>query len=215
MPTPTRRFLRKINPLPADLDRTEPVARLVVRQTILVLGGLGALLIVVGVVVFFSSGAREAADGAEVAANVGVDNGRRSACITDLRSAETAAAYKVADADGKVNDAVLNRLAVLDGTNPETREPITSEAEQGRLADEYVIAGLNARVERIKATRNREAASAMLEQPALNDTCGAPAGGPAPFESCDEARAAGPTPISPSSPGWNPDLDADGNGEAC
>ena len=37
----------------------------------------------------------------------------------------------------------------------------------------------------------------------------------APFESCDEAWAAGSTPIRRGQPGYSPQLDADGNGLAC
>lgn len=39
---------------------------------------------------------------------------------------------------------------------------------------------------------------------------------PAPFASCDAAREAGATlPLTPNSPGWNPKLDRDRDGEAC
>jgi hypothetical protein len=38
----------------------------------------------------------------------------------------------------------------------------------------------------------------------------------APFESCAQARASGvPLPLTPGSPGWNPELDRDGDGKAC
>lgn len=40
-----------------------------------------------------------------------------------------------------------------------------------------------------------------------------PAG--APYASCDEARAAGATPLRPDDPGWNAQLDRDGDGVAC
>lgn len=202
MPTPMRRALRRFSPLPADLDRSDPVGRLIVRQTVAVLSVLAVVAVVVLVGIRYVDAARAAADGAQVAANVGVDNGRRSACITDLRSAETAAA-------NEVNDAVLFRLAVLDGTNPETEQPVASEREQAELAGKYVAAGL-------EAQRKRAEASMMLRQPKLNDTCGEPAGGAGTaFTSCRAARDAGAAPLDRDSEGWNPDLDADGDGVAC
>lgn len=36
------------------------------------------------------------------------------------------------------------------------------------------------------------------------------------YRSCKEAQQAGvPLPLTPDSPGWNPKLDRDNNGEAC
>ncbi|MDP3748223.1 MAG: excalibur calcium-binding domain-containing protein [Phenylobacterium sp.] len=39
--------------------------------------------------------------------------------------------------------------------------------------------------------------------------------GPAPFQSCAAARAAGAAPMSRGDPGYNPNLDGDGDGLAC
>jgi len=38
---------------------------------------------------------------------------------------------------------------------------------------------------------------------------------PSPFEDCDAARRAGPTPLERGQPGYSPDLDRDGDGLAC
>lgn len=35
------------------------------------------------------------------------------------------------------------------------------------------------------------------------------------YRSCAEARAAGAAPLRPGDPGWNPNLDRDGDGVAC
>jgi hypothetical protein len=37
----------------------------------------------------------------------------------------------------------------------------------------------------------------------------------APYPNCTAVRDAGAAPISPGDPGWNPRLDADGDGQAC
>ncbi|WP_442957704.1 excalibur calcium-binding domain-containing protein [Phenylobacterium sp.] len=39
--------------------------------------------------------------------------------------------------------------------------------------------------------------------------------GPNPFRSCAAARAAGAAPLSRGDPGYNPNLDGDGDGLAC
>ena len=47
---------------------------------------------------------------------------------------------------------------------------------------------------------------------------GAPVEAPpavAPYPNCTAARNAGAAPLVPGSPGWNPRLDADGDGQAC
>lgn len=37
----------------------------------------------------------------------------------------------------------------------------------------------------------------------------------APYPNCEAVRDAGAAPIRPGDPGWNPELDADGDGQAC
>ncbi len=152
-----RRRLRVPNallPVPADLDRDDPVGQLIIRSIAIVLGFLIIVGGGVGLAIWMASGAR-------TAATVGVTNGQRSACIGDLRNIES-------KAQGEVNDAVLFRLAVLDGRDPASGETITDRAERDRLADLYVRQGLDAH-------ERRELAAAALEQPALNGRCGKPA----------------------------------------
>lgn len=96
---------------------------------------------------------------------------KRNACITDLRN----------ESDfqrGEVLAAVLNRLAVLDGVNPETGEPLPKYVNeegkavidsdmQGEMAAEYVAEGLRARDDSLEAAKK-------LLQPTLNKLCGEP-----------------------------------------
>lgn len=149
--------LKKLSPLPADLDKQDPIGRLILRQTALIvilLGLLGSVSAFAAVVGFRSLSS----------SSITRDYGARSACITDLRSVEAARAYKT-------TDAVLFRLAVLDGIDPTTGQRIVDEGERDRLALKYVRDGLAYSIERVEASRD-------LEQPRLNELCGEPVGKP-------------------------------------
>lgn len=118
------------------------------------------------------------ANSGRISANTGTDltksgfaTQKRNACLTDLRN----------ESDffrNEVIAAVLNRLAVLDGVNPETGEPlpkilnednvlVVDPDTQGEMAEEYVRDGIVARNEALKSAKK-------LLQPELNKLCGEP-----------------------------------------
>lgn len=136
------------------------------------LAGFGVIVIgLVGVALIANSG-RISSNAGNTLTETGFKTQERNACITDLRNARDAAS-------GEVSDAVLNRLAVLDGFDPraEGRAPIPRVVLDGKsvpdpniqkvLAIKYVNEGL-------VAEDKRKALSLKLEQPTLNKLCGEP-----------------------------------------
>ena len=128
----------------------------------------GGIVVVFGLVVaiLISNSGRISSNTGNELTESGFATQRRNACITDLRN--------TADGFGReVQIATLRRLAVLDGYDPRTQEPIVGETEadvervQTMLAKTYTVEGLKAAVQTIQAT-------AKLKQPNLNDLCGEP-----------------------------------------
>lgn len=147
-------------------DGHDELRNLLVKNVMLMLGG--GLVIIVGVI---ANSGRISSDTGNDLTEAGFKTQKRNACITDLRNESD---YQ----RGEVQAAVLNRLAVLDGTNPETGEPlpryINEEGEtvidadtQGELAAEYVQRGIEARERSLVAAKK-------LLQPTLNELCGEP-----------------------------------------
>ena len=136
----------------------------------LLMGGFALLIMVVLAIGLISNSGRLFAKGAGDSVEIQTRNQARTACITDLRSAE-------ANAYGLETDAVINRLAVLDGTDPRTGKPIELVERDGEmvpnpgvvaaLAKSYTDAGLEARDLRIEAAQD-------LKQPRLDELCGTP-----------------------------------------
>lgn len=135
------------------------------------MAGLGLILVTVVVVGFIAYGSRISSDTGNDLTATGFKTQKRNACITDLRNESD---YQ----RGQVLAAVLNRLAVLDGTDPATGEPLPRYIDesgktvidadtQGELAAEYLQTGLT-------ATAKAEEASNKLLQPQLNELCGEP-----------------------------------------
>jgi septal ring factor EnvC (AmiA/AmiB activator) len=75
-----------------------------------------------------------------------------------------------------------------------------------------VAASLAARETAVAA---REAAAASSGTGASGATTAGPAAGPAYFENCDAARAAGAAPVRVGDPGYRAGLDRDGDGIGC
>lgn len=125
------------------------------------LAGLAVLVIAVIVVGVISNSSRLSSNAGKNLIQNGFASAKRSACITDLRNLRD-------DAEGQETDAVVNRLAVLDGIDPNTKEKLTiSEVDAAKLAFQYSQDGLQARDLRIKYSQK-------LSQPTLNELCGNP-----------------------------------------
>jgi hypothetical protein len=133
----------------------------------------GVIVIVLSVIVvgIIANSSRISSNTGNDLITTGFKTQKRNACLTDLRNESDAAR-------GEVLSAVLNRLVILDGTNPKTGEPLPRyinedgktviDADmQGELAAEYLHKGL-------AANAKSEAASKKLLQPTLNELCGEP-----------------------------------------
>lgn len=135
------------------------------------LAGLGVIVFgLIAIAVIANSGRVSSNTGNDLT-KAGFETQKRNSCITDLRNESDFAR-------GEVLQAVLNRLVVLDGVNPETGEPlpryinedgdsVIDADAQGELAAEYVQEGLRA------SARSTAAANKLL-QPTLNELCGEP-----------------------------------------
>jgi hypothetical protein len=140
------------------------------------IAGLGVIVAGLLVVAWIANSGRISSNTGNSLTQTGFKTQKRNACITDLRNARD-------DAAGEVADAVLNRLAVLDGYDPRTppkdgkRQIIPKVVVNGKLvadpdiqtllATKYVNDGLDARDERLRL-------SLKLKQPTLNQLCGKP-----------------------------------------
>lgn len=125
-------------------------------------------LIVIGVIA--NSGRISSNTGNELTV-AGFKTQKRNSCITDLRNESD---YQ----RGEVLAAVLNRLVVLDGKDPETGKDLPlvrnedgemapDKNRQAMLADFYDTQGLIARAKSQEVSRK-------LLQPTLNELCGEP-----------------------------------------
>lgn len=136
------------------------------------LAGFGVIVTGLVAVAWIANSGRISSNTGNDLTATGFRTQKRNACITDLRNSRD-------DAADEVSDAVLNRLAVLDGYDPRAKEKkkipqvlvagklVPDPEVQQLLAAMYVQDGLDARDRRL-------ALSLKLKQPTLNELCGEP-----------------------------------------
>lgn len=136
---------------------------------------LGLAVIISGLVgvALIANSSRISSDTGNDLTETGFQTQRRNSCITDLRNARD-------NASGEVADAVLNRLAVLDGYDPRgtgDKKPIEKVMVDGKLVvdpDIQTLLALKYVNEGLAARDKRLALSLKLKQPTLNKLCGNP-----------------------------------------
>lgn len=131
---------------------------------------------------------------------------------SDLQSCRSSYASAVTEATTAANDLVLRGLAAVGRADDDELASLVSDPPGELLSP---IDEARARVER----RTQAYASAVeLSRRDPNEflrRCRALDATPTGFRSCEAARDAGASPVRKGDPGFNPDLDRDGDGVAC
>lgn len=156
-----------------DGDYHDELKSLLVKNVLLMIIGGFVITTAIAIVGLIANTGRLSSDTGNDLLTNDMATQRRNSCVTELGSESDK--YTI-----DVLAAVLNRLAVLDGIDPETGEPLprrTNEEgrpvidldHQGELAEEYTKIGL-------EASKKAEVSAEKLLQPKLNELCGDPVG---------------------------------------